>query len=77
MLIDKGYYDYDYSEPKKIRPERPKDNTLMSDEDVAAILATAVILGTNTLVHNQSITAEQLQTEVREEEEKKRAANRQ
>lgn len=71
MLIDKGYYDYDYTEPKK-RRAKTTDNALMSDDEVAAILATAVIPGTDTLVYkSKPLTPEQLQAEVMEEERKK------
>ncbi len=40
-------------------------------------LSTAVIPGTDTLVHKQPLTPAELQAEVMREEEKKRAANRQ
>lgn len=69
--MDKGYYDYDYSEPKKRRPRRGTDNALMSDEEVAAILATAVMPGTGAPVH-EKLTPEELQAEVMEEERRKR-----
>ncbi len=74
MLMDKGFYDYDYSEPKPRKPKRPTDTTLMSDDEVAAILSTAVIPGTDTLVHKQPLSPAELQAEAMREEEKKRAA---
>lgn len=74
MLMDKGFYDYDYSEPKPRKSKRPIDTTLMSDDEVAAILSTAVIPGTDTLVHKQPLSPSELQAEVMREEEKKRAA---
>ena len=70
MLMDKGFYDYDYSEPKPRKPKRPTDTTLMSDDEVAAILSTAVIPGTDTLVHKQPLSPSELQAEVMEEEKK-------
>lgn len=74
MLMDKGFYDYDYSEPKPRKPKRPIDTTLMSDDEVAAILSTAVIPGTDTLVHKQPLSPSELQAEVMAEEKKKGAA---
>ncbi len=74
MLMDKSFYDYDYSEPKPHKPKRPTDTTLMSDDEVAAILSTAVIPGTDTLVHKQPLSPAELQAEVMREEEKKRTA---
>lgn len=71
MLMDKGFCDYDYSEPKPRKPKRPIDTTLMSNDDVAAILSTAVIPGTDTLFHKQPLSPSELQAEVMRKEELK------
>lgn len=40
MLIDKGYYDYDYQEPK-MHAAKPKsyDESVRSDEEMQSILS--------------------------------------
>jgi hypothetical protein len=71
MLVDKGYYDYDFTEPKR-RRRSTANVKLMSDDEVAAMLSTAIIPGTDTLVHSVNpITTSALQAEVMEEERKK------
>ena len=72
MLIDKGYYDYDYSEIEKKKRINPSEVTILSDEEVAAELSKALIPGTNKLVHEPNPTSpEQLQAEVIAEEHKR------
>lgn len=72
MLIDKGYYDYDYSEIEKKKRINPSEVTILSDEEVAAELSKALIPGTNKLVHKPNPTSpEQLQAEVIAEEHKR------
>lgn len=71
MLVDKGYYDYDFTEPKR-RRRSTANVKLMSDDEVAAVLSTAIIPGTDTLVHSvKPTTPSALQAEVMEEERKK------
>lgn len=71
MLIDKGYYDYDFTEPKR-RRRSTANVKLMSDDEVAAVLSTAIIPGTDTPVHSvKPSTPSALQAEVMEEERKK------
>ncbi|MCM1250267.1 MAG: hypothetical protein NC209_03860 [Alistipes sp.] len=71
MLIDKGYYDYDYSEAKKKKRISPSEVTILSDEEVAAELSRAIIPGTSTLVHMQkSLSPAELQSEVMKEQNK-------
>jgi hypothetical protein len=40
MLIDKGYYDYDYQEPKKqTAKSKSYDESVRSDEEMQSILS--------------------------------------
>ncbi len=72
MLVDKGYYDYDFSEPKHKKRINPSEVTILSDAEVAAELSRAIIPGTNKLVHEQKpLSPEQLQAEVIAEEKQK------
>lgn len=43
MLIDKGYYDYDYIKPKeKPKPLTAEQRRIWSSEEVAAVLGRAI-----------------------------------
>jgi hypothetical protein len=58
MLLDKSYYDYDYTAEK---PRKPTSYEFMSDEEVASLLGSAVIPGTNELVFKPNESADDLQ----------------
>jgi hypothetical protein len=66
MLMDKGYYDYDYSEPK------PKHKPTAEDKEIWSAAKLDAILGVKR--KQTPLTPEQLQAEVMAEEARKRAA---
>ena len=67
MLLDKGYYDYDYSEPKEAHKTAIKKK---SDKEVSATLAR---FGFNTKLRSRkkSLTAEEMQRIAMEEQNEK------
>ncbi len=67
MLMDKGFYDYDYEVPKEINKRKTYEESVRSDEEIRDILGR---FGWG----KKPLTAEQLQLEVMEEEKKKQAA---
>jgi hypothetical protein len=60
MLIDKGYYDYDYT---YVKPKKKVNIDIWSDEKVANLLRRAIIPGTNKRVFakSEAEVAEELQ----------------
>ena len=68
MLLDKGYYDYDYEKPNE-RTEAAL-TAVKSDDEIAARLRD---MGLNVRPKKKTLTPEELQAEVMAEE-KKRAA---
>ena len=68
MLMDKGYYDYDYEAPKQIKRKKTYEESRKSDKEVRDML--------RKFGWGKKHTAEQLQAEVLEEERKKQAARR-
>lgn len=69
MLMDKGYYDYDFEAPKEIQKRKTYEESVKSDEELREILGR---FGWG----KKPMSAEQLQSEVMEEEKKKQAALR-
>lgn len=71
MLMDKGYYDYDYNADhskrrEKLRQLRPKSNTELQEK------LTRMGFG-NIMAKDTPLSPAELQSEVMREEEKKRA----
>lgn len=67
MLIDKGYYDYDYTEPKT-----KADRNISKATDPEKLKAKLARLGIGAQTIPQT-TAERLQAKVRDEERKRAA----
>lgn len=71
MLMDKGYYDYDYSAPEKKQscPVKPK-----SKEELNSMMARFGFKTKLRTTEAKPLSPSELQAEVMREEEKKRAA---
>lgn len=70
--MDKGYYDYDYSEPKSRRKQAAKPKTARQMSSVLERFGFKTRLQDN---ESGQLTAEQLQAEVMREEESKHCNN--
>ena len=71
MLMDKGYYDYDYQKVKPKRKPTKEDTEIWSDDKVAAILGTAMLPNGERVFKKKPLTPAELQAEVMAEEKKK------
>lgn len=69
MLMDKGYYDYDFEAPKE--KAKKHENTEERTKDMAKRFGFGNI---RVAGQNKPMSAEQLQLEVMEEEKKKQSA---
>ena len=58
MLIDKGYYDYDYEEPKNKRSSAPRK--AKSDAETASMLSR---FGVGTAVKSENVDLRQMDME--------------
>lgn len=58
MLIDKGYYDYDYEEPKNKRNSAPRK--AKSDAETKSMLSR---FGVGTAAHSQSVDLRKMDME--------------
>ena len=68
MLMDKGYYDYDYEAVKK----KPKAQTQEQSEERTQRIMDRFGFGKVKKINKKPLTAEELQAEVMKEERKKR-----
>lgn len=68
MLMDKGYYDYDYQEPKQTIKRKTYEESVRSDAEIQEMLSR---FGWGQHEKKQPLTPEQLQAEVMAEERKK------
>lgn len=70
MLMDKGYYDYDYQKMKPVLRRKTYEESVRSDEEIRNILSR---FGWGK-PKEKPLTPAELQAEIMTEEKKKRAA---
>lgn len=66
--MDKGYYDYDYAEPKAIIKAKTYDESVMSDDELKDVLGR---FGWGKPKESKSLTAEEMQRIAMEEQNNK------
>lgn len=69
MLIDKGYHDYDYTEPKQRKVMSEDRRKIWSDKKVASVLARLInpATGERVLAQGDESVEERIQREMRED----------
>lgn len=65
LLLDKGYFDYDYEKPERPEESATFDNTVKSDEEVENMLS---LFGIGTRSKKKPETLEEIQNHIIKQE---------